>query len=229
VYSLIRPPSTGFRRIRRCRRRSWWRGERRVRRRERSDLCPGAAGPCCSAPGIRSGPPRCIRRVPCSMNTRTYSLLSSTVAAFRKSTARIPAAWACRNCRQVRPARQVPVVSSGRFPLRGKSGLPADRWRDRGRTAGWSCLPVLGLVRGTFGGGVKDARADRISKGGKYPVHVLSGRGSAGIGCGRRLSGVPGRVQDGSGAVRCSRTQLDLMGHDPKPASRRHVRAAEHG
>jgi hypothetical protein len=37
---------------------------------------------------------------------------------------------------------------------------------------------------------------------------------------GRWLSGVPGRVQDGGGTVRCSRTQLDLMGHDPKPASR---------
>lgn len=31
---------------------------------------------------------------------------------------------------------------------------------------------------------------------------------------------VPGRVQDSSGTVRCSRTQLDLMGHDPEPALR---------
>ena len=30
-------------------------GTRRVRRRGRSGLCPGAAGPYCSAPGIRSG------------------------------------------------------------------------------------------------------------------------------------------------------------------------------
>jgi hypothetical protein len=37
---------------------------------------------------------------------------------------------------------------------------------------------------------------------------------------GRQLSGVPGRAQDGSGAVRCSWTQLDLMGHDPEPVSR---------
>ena len=37
---------------------------------------------------------------------------------------------------------------------------------------------------------------------------------------GRRLSGVPGRVQDGGGMVRCSWTRLDLVGHDPKPASR---------
>jgi hypothetical protein len=54
---------------------------------------------------------------------------------------------------------------------------------------------------------------------GQYPAHVRPGvRTSAAAG--RRLSGVPGRVQDGSGTMRCSWTQLDLMGHDPKPASR---------
>ena len=37
---------------------------------------------------------------------------------------------------------------------------------------------------------------------------------------GQWLSGVPSRVQDGSGTVRCSWTQLDLMAHDPKPGSR---------
>src|SRR5208282_1256295 len=42
--------------------------------------------------GFAVTPPRCIRRVPCSMNTRTYSLLSSTVSTCRKSTATIPAA-----------------------------------------------------------------------------------------------------------------------------------------
>jgi hypothetical protein len=36
---------------------------------------------------------------------------------------------------------------------------------------------------------------------------------------GRRLSDVPGRVQDGGGTMRCSRTQLDFMGRDPKDAS----------
>ena len=34
------------------------------------------------------------RRVPCSVNTSTYSRLSRTVLACRRSTARIPAAWA---------------------------------------------------------------------------------------------------------------------------------------
>ncbi len=34
-----------------------------------------------------------------------YSLFSSAVSTCRKSTARIPPAWACRNCRQIGPAR----------------------------------------------------------------------------------------------------------------------------
>ena len=64
---------------------------------------------CCtvhSPVGFAVTPPRCIRRVPSSMNTRTYSLLRSTVSACRKPSARIPAAWACRNCRQVGPERR---------------------------------------------------------------------------------------------------------------------------
>ena len=64
---------------------------------------------CCtvhSPVGFAVTPPRCIRRVPCSMNTRTYSLLRSTVSTCRKSTATIPAAWACRNCRQLGPERR---------------------------------------------------------------------------------------------------------------------------
>ena len=63
---------------------------------------------CCtvhSPVGLAVTPPRCIRRLPCSMNTRTYSLLSSTVSTCRKSTARILVAWTCRNCRHVGPAR----------------------------------------------------------------------------------------------------------------------------
>jgi hypothetical protein len=60
-------------------------------------------------------PPRCIRRVPCSMNTSTYSRFRSTVSTCRKSTARIPAARACRNCRHVGP------------DLRGAGSMPAAR------------------------------------------------------------------------------------------------------
>src|ERR1019366_5492749 len=57
----------------------------------------GEVAGCCtvhSPVGLAVTPPRCIRRLPCSMNTRTYSLLSSTVSACRKSTATIPAARA---------------------------------------------------------------------------------------------------------------------------------------
>jgi hypothetical protein len=47
--------------------------------------------------GFAVTPPRCIRRLPCSMNTSTYKRFNSTVSTCRKSTAKIPAAWACRN------------------------------------------------------------------------------------------------------------------------------------
>jgi hypothetical protein len=73
---------------------------------------------CCtvhSPLGCAVTPPRCIRRVPCSMNTSTYMRFSSTVSTCRKSTARIPAAWACRNCRHVGPER------------RGAGSMPAAR------------------------------------------------------------------------------------------------------
>src|SRR5262249_53515304 len=58
---------------------------------------------------------RCIRRVPCSTNTSTYSLVSATVSTCRESAAKIPAACACRNCRQARPSR------------RGAGSMPAAR------------------------------------------------------------------------------------------------------
>jgi hypothetical protein len=44
-------------------------------------------------------PPRCIRRVPCPVNTSTYRRLNSTVSTCRKATATIPAVRAARNCR----------------------------------------------------------------------------------------------------------------------------------
>jgi hypothetical protein len=78
--------------------------------------------------------------------------------------------------------------------------------------------PVPGSP-GNLWRGVKDGRADRISRVGQYPAHVRPGvRASAAAG--RWLSGMPGRVQDGGGTVRCSWTQLDVTGHDPEPASR---------
>jgi hypothetical protein len=73
--------------------------------------------------GFAVTPPRCIRRVPCSMNTRTYSLLRSTVSTCRKSSARIPAAWACRNCRQVGPERR----GAGSMPAACRISQTVDR------------------------------------------------------------------------------------------------------
>ena len=52
-------------------------------------------------------------------------------------------------------------------------------------------------------------------------IRRMSGRGvRASAAAGLWLSRVPGWVQDGSGTMRCNWTQLDLMGLDPKPASR---------
>jgi hypothetical protein len=73
---------------------------------------------CCtvhSPVGFAVRPSRCIRRVPCSINTRTYSLFNCTLSTCRKSTATIPAACAWRNCRHVGPAR------------RGAGSMPAAR------------------------------------------------------------------------------------------------------
>ncbi len=75
-----------------CRRRLRSRGGRWVRLRGRVERCPGAAGPCCRAPGIRPGRHASVPRrrsardqpaVLCSMNTSTYSRFSSTVSACR--------------------------------------------------------------------------------------------------------------------------------------------------
>ena len=116
-------------------------------------------------------------------------------------------------------ARQLPAVSSTPLLLRSKSGLTEDKHRrDRGGVCG---LASAGTWHVRTLAKVGKMPADRMSKGGCQVVRhrVLSVRGVRSIRCGWRLSGVPGRVQDGSGAVRCSWTQLHLMGHDPKPAS----------
>ena len=76
--------------------------DRSFRSRARLRACCTVHGPI----GCEVTPPRDIRRVPCSMNTSTYSRLSSTVSTCRRSTARIPAARACRNCRHVGSERR---------------------------------------------------------------------------------------------------------------------------
>jgi hypothetical protein len=83
--------------------------------------------------GLAVTPPRCIRQVPCSMNTSTYRRLHNTVSTYRKSTARIPEAWACRNCRQIGPERC-------RVKAHGVENLP-----DGGRCHGDAELHQLGL------------------------------------------------------------------------------------
>jgi hypothetical protein len=114
-----------------------------------------------------------------------------------------------------------PAASSGRFLFAGNrvcqrtdGGIVAGPHR-LGLPAGPRACPRI------FGGGGQDARADRICKGGKYP-HMFCPAGGVrtSAAAGRRLSGGPGPGPGRQGAVRCSRTQLDLMGHDPKPASR---------
>jgi hypothetical protein len=70
----------------------------RIRNRKFSNRSPRVRArlrACCtvhSPVGFAVTPPRCIRRVPCSMNTSTYMRFSSTVSTCRKSTATIPAA-----------------------------------------------------------------------------------------------------------------------------------------
>ena len=69
--------------------------------------------------------PRCIRRLPCSMDARTYSRLSSTVSTCRKAgredpgclgVQKLPPGW-------VRAARR-------RVDVRGTQDLPDGGWRD---------------------------------------------------------------------------------------------------
>jgi len=81
--------------------------------------------------------------------------------------------WARYVINAARPGSPGGVLGSLSLPpSREKSGLPADRvagsWQDRADLV----LPgrCSGLAPGkSFGGGVKDACADRICKGGKYP------------------------------------------------------------
>jgi hypothetical protein len=93
----------------------------RIRKRKSPNRSPRSRArlrACCtvqSPVGWAVTPPTCIRRLPCSTNTRTYSLVSATVSTCRKSAARIPAACACRNRRQARASQ------------RGAGSMPAAR------------------------------------------------------------------------------------------------------
>jgi hypothetical protein len=99
----------------------------------------------------------------------------------------------------MRDANLAVQMTSSRTPYTAVPvpGSPGNLWRGCER---WPC-------RSDFQGGTLS---------GECPAGGVRASAAAG----RRLSGVPGRVQDGSGTMRCSRTQLDLIGHDPEPASR---------
>jgi hypothetical protein len=96
-------------------------------------------------------------------------------------------------------------------------GPASGQWRDR---TDRSCRTGPGLARESLAG--VSTMAVQIGFPRWDTIRRMYGRGEwrASAAAGRWLSGVPGRVQDSSGAVRCSWTQLDFMGHDPKPASR---------
>jgi hypothetical protein len=69
-------------------------------------------------------------------------------------------------------------------------------------------------------GPVREVTPIMAGSGGTLSGACPAGERRASAAAGRWLSGLLGRGQDGNGTMRCSRTQLDLMGHDPKPASR---------
>jgi hypothetical protein len=84
---------------------------------------------------------------------------------------------------------------------------------------GGFAVPVPGSP-GNLWQGVNDGRVDRIPR--WDTIRRMSGRRS-GRHRPRQAGGIaarPAGVQDGGGTVRLSWTQLDLMGHDRKPASR---------
>jgi len=80
---------------------------------------------CCTAhapAGCVVTPARCRLRAPRPVNTSTYSRLSSTVPATRKSRAMIARAWAARNCRRADPARR----GAGPVPAASRISRTAD-------------------------------------------------------------------------------------------------------
>jgi hypothetical protein len=78
--------------------------------------------------------------------------------------------------------------------------------------ADWSRLPVLGLVRESLAEVGKMPVQMWIRKGGRYPAHVLSGRRSTGIGCGRPAA--QRRARTGPGRQWGGEMQQDSAGLD---------------
>ena len=121
------------------------------------------------------------------------------------------AAWMARHV-----GGRAQVARGGLAPLSSReSVLPADH----GRTARTGpVVPVPGSP-GNLRRGCERWPGGSDFQGGTVSAYVRPGS-TASASAGRWLSGVPGRVQTAVGTVRRSWTQLDLMGHDPEPASR---------
>ena len=74
-------------------------------------------------------PPRCIRRLPCSMNTSTYSLFSSTVPACRKAGRDDPGGPGCQELPPRRAGaarRRIDARGMQDLPHRGRRGRHAE-------------------------------------------------------------------------------------------------------
>ena len=169
-------------------------------------------------------------------STRTCSRLSSTVSTCRKSTATIPAAWACRSCRQVGSKRR----GAGSMPAARRSSR---RWMARlsRRVCQFAVDPAISPQRVLLRqptGKAGDARDDRRAAGlcaaclcrtssrpvcGARPAPSRASRGrcrSSACGAGavparRTTSGRPARTAPGR---HCG----------PAPRSRAGGRAAQH-
>ena len=76
--------------------------------------------------GLAVTPPRCIRRVPCSMNTRTYRRFSSTVSTWKKAGGEYPGSLGVH---ELPPGRA--RAARGRIDARGAQDLPDRGLRDR--------------------------------------------------------------------------------------------------
>ena len=101
----------------------------------------GQVAACCavqSPVGWAVTPPRCIRRVPCSTNTSTYSLVSATVSTCRKSAAKIRRP--VRAGTAARPGRPGAVpgqcLRRAGFRRRWTARLPRPAWSVRHEYAG---------------------------------------------------------------------------------------------
>jgi hypothetical protein len=127
-------------------------------------------------------PKICTARVSISITNSTYTRRSSTVSTCRKSQARMPDAWATRNCRQVGDARrgagrarQRPGSGGSSPPPPGTPGRPA-RLECAGTLSAGSPTPVAPQARGP----PPDRRASRSARVRPLPLDKASVPGQQG-------------------------------------------------